>query len=57
MIMINIIKNHTRCDKCNAHLSYDKENPYEAYNAFRICRVLYLDCPKCYHSIPIRIVE
>jgi hypothetical protein len=55
--MIRIITNHIQCDECNAHLGYDKEDTYEAYNAFRTYRVLYLDCPKCHHSIPIRIVE
>ena len=54
--MVEVIKNYIKCDGCNAHLSYDKEDTYEAYNAFRTYRVLYLDCPKCNYHIPIRRV-
>lgn len=55
--MITIIKNHIKCDECNAHLSYDEEDTYISWSENHKYRVLYIDCPKCGNSIGIKIIK
>ena len=57
IVMITIIKNYIQCDECNTHLSYDEEDTYISWNWNHQYRVLYVDCPKCDNSIPIKRIK
>lgn len=55
--MISIIENYIKCDECGVHLSYEENDAYVSWNYNRKFRCLYLDCPKCGNSIPIKRIE
>jgi len=55
--MISIIENYIKCDECGVHLSYDETDTYVDWNCTHKFQCLYLDCPKCGNSIPIKRIE